>query len=749
MAAYQNARLEILGFWGEVRKALSIGHTSKSALLKAQKRGDLRNLILLGDQAGTQDDENKNLLPVVLNFRLFFPDGYNDKSNWDVITSGASTYFDQFPNVSGFSGTGLGYERTGSAPILFRSQAPSIGGFPLLQNCGFAVRCLIPKPAAFAVYTLARWDQWQLQLIDGSLHIMRLAPAWTQTDEDALHALQAMDNPTTLQQAQINTYLSSLYKDYTHLSGFGGKNEWYGVARMIMLLPEPRGIVHIWDGARWGMARHSDILKTRQNGVLWYDSRLSVLSSGNTLYWQAGYPVFDNEGLLRMPQFKTPSWMDGTTTINYTATYSAAFNSSTLSGTDIQYAASIGSFWSYFYATFSTTNNRYTPFLYSLNAYVPAGDRVGSTATAWDSDNPDYNSPILDVQPQFEGEMTGRSFTVVVRDVGGGVFEDLGGNYDSGAWRMCNYYEGGNRIIHHGIVRRAEFGDMRNTQYNQVRRDVASAESVVTLEVCSQEALMKVWPITEEPIGDYQRVGGHARQIINLIGTPTSEYSGVDASEGHRCPSAIAGENFRTRPGAGTFAMDYLRDFIEENGNGRFIYHGDGWSLDYRPTALFSIDGHAANFTSDAAANDPRSYPGRFAILRRLRLTFDWDDYGNVFIVVGDEDADGDRLCQIARIATAITAQTVIPRRNFVGFPKQIYRQNNSWATDVDVAIARRSLQLTFGLPPRFGAFETYYHSGLVPGFRITADGTPARVFRAPDGSWAEDKMIVIYREME
>lgn len=270
MAGYAAARprLVLKGFWGKVRRQLPMAQMSRDALLRAQKRSDgssLRSVILLGDTAASVEASNgedeKNGLPVCLAWnRIYFPASLNNTATW-TQTVGESGYLKDFPSCFEVGTGGVGHARSENSAAFYKSNTPDTGlssaGFPMLMNAPFAVRFLVPQPpetVAFPVFTLARWGlsgdttlnrpprgRWQLQLIKGSLYIMRLRDSWTQNAENALRALEAIENPSTTQQTQIENARAALYVDYTHLD-FGSSNDFYDKTRFLLLIPEPRGV---------------------------------------------------------------------------------------------------------------------------------------------------------------------------------------------------------------------------------------------------------------------------------------------------------------------------------------------------------------------------------------------------------------------------------------------------------------------------------------------------------------------------
>ena len=779
MAGYPAARprLVLKGFWGKVRRQLPMAQMSRDALLRAQKRGDgssLRSVILVGHsrkdlQVSFDSGDEKNTLPVCLAWnRIYFSDLLNTSASW-TQTIGENGYLKDFPNCFESNTGGVGHARAENNAAFYKSNAAGSGlasaGFPMLMNAPFAMRFLIPEPpdtVAFPVFTLARWGlagdtdlnrasdgRWQLQIIKGSLHIMRLKDSWTQGAENTLHALEAALNPTTAQQTQIENARAALYLDYTHLD-FGSSNDFYSKTRLLLLIPEPRGVINIWDGGKWAQVRHSAILKTRKSGIVWDASRVEVGTNGGAFFWQFGYPQFAPTGKLYLPPMRTQYWQDSYTLTNYNAIH-AQGAAEKLPGTAMAYNTEVGYTWAYFVASFSTTDNRYTPFLYGLNAVIPAGTRQGSTETYWDSDDHliSGQTPILDVQPGSEDEFAPRVYTLLISDESGRSFQNFGvGNYDSGQFRVCDYYEDNQKLISNGIVRLAKVGDLRTTIYNQVRGEVATGGTTVTMEICSQEAVLESWTMIEDPIGDFLKTNNYIRQVISLAGIPAGEYSEIPANSGRLCPSAIAGETWASRASRGATTGSYLKDFCISEGMGRVARHlGSGWTYAARGTSVATIEGYPAEFSSEV--NDPRSYPGRFAILQWLELTFELRDYFNEFLLEGADDSEGKPISLRWELSGGLVATSQIPAKVFTGTPRLFYQKNDGWRTMDDLIWARRSIMMHYGLPPRWSVFETYYHRGLTTGLTIRVNGTKCRAVRVGDGSWAEDKMIIAYREME
>jgi hypothetical protein len=754
VAHYQHARLVIKGVWGDVRKALRIASNSPQALQAAQKRGGLRSLRVFGDFS-TKDENSKEVLPVGLDFSLSFgdSDSYNtlDQYSFDAV---AATYLHEYPNAFD-SGGGMGYVNQGTptTPHFFRTAAQEDGGFPLLENAAFAIRVFIPKTDQKAVFTLARWGSWQIQLIHGSPHIMRLKAAWTQTAENALITLLNNDSPTAAQQDDIDDARANLYEDYTSLSKFGSGNDWFNQVRLLAIFPEPHGIIRLWDGRNWEKMQWTAQLKKRAVTTLWKAGKVTVGTSGPTIYWQFGYPSFAPKGTLLFKPYSTPTWMDEGTVFTYSqvSTFNQTYGG-TPDGTDISFGNAVNPGRSNVYAIFTTSNTRYTPFLYAFDALVPAGTRTGSTSTSWDSDDyldADDNPPILDIQPQHEGEGRRKIFNIAVMDVEGQVFATLGANYDSGQWHVFDYYEGGTRIIHNGLITDAKLGDMIDSAYNQLRSAVASGASIVTLTACNAWAYLDQHVLIEEPKGDGFTEAAHIRSILNLTGTPSGEYSGVSASDGRACGAARAGEDWVTFPKCGARSGDYLRERLQrrskKSGSLYVLDHGDGWTYAPRSTSLLQIDGHDAEFSSTRTV-DVNSYPGRFAILDWIDLEWNLADYANEIYVIGGEDENGEKIVQVSRLNGGINLISALPGLVYAGMPVRTVLEAGDSRTAVDVALDRRSAAETLFQPPVYRAIETFYHSGLFPGALITVDGSNARVVRLSDGSWQEDRMAFVVR---
>src|SRR5687768_2695652 len=99
MPGFKTPRLILKDFWEDVRRALPIADTSRAALLKAQKRGDLKNLTLIGDNAGDRDDKKQSEFPITLGFKPVFFDSYNVRDAWTADTSGTTDYWSELANL--------------------------------------------------------------------------------------------------------------------------------------------------------------------------------------------------------------------------------------------------------------------------------------------------------------------------------------------------------------------------------------------------------------------------------------------------------------------------------------------------------------------------------------------------------------------------------------------------------------------------------------------------------------------------
>jgi hypothetical protein len=512
-------------------------------------------------------------------------------------------------------------------------------------------------------------------------------------------------------------------------------------------LPETGGYCHVaLDGQKFASAPHSEILKTRRAGVLWPDTALTLKSSGGGFFWQAGYPEFKPTGQWRLGQFKDGQWKSDFSALTYN------LNKHEPAGTAINCdREEINSVFSEIVVNFSTTNPRQTPFLYWVSALVAPGERSGNDDPVFDSD--DYKDdagvgPVLNASPQYEGD---DAFTIrrtsldVEMRYKSGEYNLPGIHYHALENRLCDVYLNGALYIGDAFVKNASITSLRAATPNQAPVQVMRPETRLHLGLCDFWGIVDEMPLRADLIGDNTRLGYYLKLILRSCGFRASELAGISENAGRVLPGAALGESPCVRPSEDVPAGDYLRSLVEKYGMGRTLHLAGGvWQFAIRDTTI------RAAFTTNEANHNALTYPGRWHVLYPLDLSRDFLDFYNEFVVEGAPDpVTGERIRRSGRIHESIKSGLGQLAKSYIGRAKPYPTiRDDGLRTANDVVFALRSVMRLRGRLGRFIAFETYFHSSLAIGDRVTIDGAPCEIARVSGGDLERDRMSLVCREV-
>jgi hypothetical protein len=732
---HHSARLVAKDYWGTNYPPISLALTGSQMLRDAARYGGIANLTRYRSDGRFDAIEGDAApLPIGLSHESVWLD--TTEAGWtDELNGGA--YLEEFP--APFSGgvKGLGH---------LSDEPASYSGGSILENIAHALRLYLlkaPESIAYPV-TVAAWNSWHFWIAKNGGTLYRIASTWNDADEATLIELLGLEDPTSEQQGQIDDLRATLYADSASVSLEGDSSGSNAAFYELEFIPEDAGKVSVYCNGKFaGEADHTPILKTRKPGTVWGASALSIRRNGGHFYWQAGYPWFASNGQIVYP-YRSRQLFTGE---------NMAFNglASRPAGTNVEFAHDYDN--DRIVATFTTTDRRKTPFLYLCQGYLDATARAGGSTVAWDSDDhkdAQGNPPILEIEPQCEGELRRAQFNVQIRDVQGSTFNALGFYYETLEHRTADLYIDDALVIKNGLVKTATITDWGDATANQPRSSVARPDTCAQLEVCDAWTLLEEYELDGgEIVGDGLRLGLVLRRALRTVGFPLSELAGVASTAGRLLPTAVPGENWAVVNDACT-AADFIYYLIERFGMGSILWRGsDGvWYFQPRSSAVRTLFGHTVEFSGDPARNDSESYPGRFAMLEPIDLPRDVNDFYNVYTVRGADGTDGEPLAQSYTIRESINRGGGPGSRKYIGRVRKMRPiEDGSLRTSGDLQYALRSAVELHGLPPRFLSFRTYYIPGLFIGDKVIADGSEYYVRRISGGSWKNDEMNLLLQE--
>lgn len=759
-----SSRLQVGQYWGINTPALSFALTGPAMLKEAIKQNNVVNVAAVRARPDDMPDKDSIAVhPLSLAWSRVYDVNANSKANWTDAVNNLE-YFDELSKATPDGVPVLAH--TAQATSSYVSNPTT---YKILQNGGFCVRFQLQEIKREANeqleldYFQIAWgitgvgSRWQFVICNDKPAIMRLAPTWTQGDEDNYHLLLMIKSPTAEQETQIETLRKQLYVDYKTVSlnkDYQGGRE--SDVYELTFLPEPLGKVSIYQGLTFvDEANDSSILSTRRAGILWGESAISIRRNEGHFAWQVGWPEFATTGTLTFP-YRIGRY-DALPQFNIIADAPAG-TSVTPSNTEDAVATPV---WAYLVLTLSTTNNRITPFLYAAHAHIPASLRT-MDPTVWLDTDLMSTAPIKNSQPQFDGENRRAQFTVALRDINGTTFGSPDGDtkfhHDTTENRIANHWIGGAAVLTQGIVKAATAVDMAQSTDGAVRSTITHPWSGADLVLCDQWALLEEYELYEgELVGDGMAVGAFIKRGLRLAGIGhASEVANI--TDGPLLPSAAIGETWAVMCGSSTLA-DYLIQIVERYGMGRQLWiDGSGvWHFGYRSTAMATVGGFAAHFTSSAELIAGSTYPGRFSMLQPLDLITDTGEFYNVIPVIGatlgnrvtnptassgytEEPIAGMWIDWKSIIPGAVTRP-----KNFIGRPRRMTPViDNGLRTMADIDRVTRSLWLKYGRSFRYIGFDTFFHYGLFVGSRITCDGVPCEIIRVSGADIANDKMYIM-----
>ena len=457
------ATLDAIGYAGtSARDAFVFNLTSKRYHEASRKRGKFRGLVALRGFEDFQESGNDPDAAIILAYKLIWPTSLNLLANW---AGTGKAYTIQTPNQFGGNLSGLMYQRH-----LLSTPAQITSNWAYLANQPFSIRAELFNPveaASGAQQPKARWRmrfgggemRWQFSIIDGRFELARLSANWTEAKQSTLDALEDIDEPTLANIDSIQalrgpirreaggTYSpDAIFESIDSLSLGSPVKHATGNFYELTFIPEPKGRLNvILSGSKAEFVDVPQVLAGDKPGIVTGAGPLSVWTSGPAFLLQVGRPAFVPKGLDLIGAFRRTghSLNDFNTVVSADSAHKATPESEpydpTLLGTDISIAATgldpvtnenEPAGWFDFLATLTTTDNRFTPFLYSLQASYDATPRIVSAASAWSSSaqlDVMGKPPILDIEWNCDGANRQSSALIHLRDVKGTLFNGLPG----------------------------------------------------------------------------------------------------------------------------------------------------------------------------------------------------------------------------------------------------------------------------------------------------------------------------------
>jgi hypothetical protein len=767
------SRVLAMGNWGvNSVPAFTYNLTDKKWFNWAKKRGKLPGFKALRGFDEEADQKNSGGA-LVMESKPIFPSAWNQKTAW---TGTQSTYLENFFNAFGTNRSGLAYwqdKRGTTAAFQSTFSIPENGAFTwrlvAFESDDKATTGTQPR-ARNGVRFGAGNALWQLQLIDGQFEIARLSANWTQTKEDQLHALLDKETPTQSEQGQINAlrgpilreesgtiYPDAIYEQVESLSLGNAVKRDAGNYYEIEVRPEPNGKINCTlTGSKTQSIDVPEVLWTRKPGIITNAGKLTVFTNGAPMMWQTGYPASVPKAEFVIGPMKTAHFVDSLG--DFTKSILA---DTSLPGTNVTIELEeINGVLFQFRVTATATDPRFTPFIYGLQANLTAKPRNIDLGVALDTStklDEQGNPPILDIVPECEGAMRRAQYAVTMRDPGGKVFNSLADSREALENRVCTLSMGAaldklTPLISRGIIKSATLHDMGWARKVLSRLFNTLDSTTVTLTICDAWALLDEDIMQDAPAGDGMRLGAYLRLLLLNAGFTTDDIQGIPENAGRILPKGALGEGFCIVPDVNQTRGDYLRQLVDRWGMGEILFFDNVaqngiWKFGKRNVQLqklrvytseYAYVEHDLKFSSDAALNDSKSYPGRFARLGSLDLIRDFEEHFNHFRVEGAVDPKTGQ-----RFVAEWTAPNVIGRRK--SYPTVIDEGLRSLD---DVQWVLRSLVERYGRSGKFVQFSTYFHAGLMVGDLIEVDDVPCEIVQIPNGSMEHDDMEITAQEL-
>lgn len=723
-------RLRTYGFWGQpVPPPLTLNYTSDAAWRKARADGKIQGLRLLSEAeySGRRrggETEGGAAHGLTLAHNMVYPAGWNFKAAWQNVLGTPDANFEELPNVQLFGG-GAGLAHTDGRAGVPSAYHLTLEAAKIPAGGAWALKLYLYAPAenqSRAMFTIA-WLQWRIQIAGGGAEIVRASPDWTGAKELQLYALLQTLEPTASQQGQIDDLRDEIYSGRSTLSIGPGGDNWHNTPLEFVVIPEPAGRVHIGVNNQWQIIEHSEIIESGQYAALWESGPLALRCEGGAYFWQAGYPSALPAGKLQLGPYSMSVFADyvffngQTNAISYAngGTVAATNNLLDIANAELQ-------------ATFAPpADRRLFPFLYHLGLTIPGGARDGgfaSGAPTWDSD--DYDSPVMDVEPSFEGVHRRAQYNVTFRDPQVINFAAAGANNSHLEHQVCRLDIGGAPAVTNGLVMESEAVDVADPATHR-------SSTRVRTRICGGWARLDEDIMDDAPIGDGEYIGAHLKLVLRGGGWTNTQLAGIPENALRRLPAAFGGEAPLFMPRDGITRGEYLRTIVEDWGLGWMLYEDIAgvWQFEKPNTAP------VAEFGGENGLK----------IYRQLSLPRELSDYANV-IRIQSQDRNGNPLSEDIRLDKSITKPG---SRAYIG--REIkslrsVRQVPAARTATDLYWVKRSIYEQFKGAPRFQSFESDYVQNLFPGQYVTGSGVLCRVRSIPGGSIARNRMGLVLQEM-
>lgn len=782
--------------------------TEKKLFDAAKKRGKFRNLVALRGFEQFQETGNDPDAAIILKYSLVWPLLWNLTTQY---TGSAVAFAESAPNQFGGNKYGISYYRRKlNTPALLSSK------FALLPNHPLAFRAFLFNPEKEVDYTKVQPRtrfrvrfgggamRWQLTISDGSFELARLSDKWSEAQQGALDALEDKEMLTlaeTDQASEIRGPIrreaggiyseNAIFESVDNLSLGAPAEHQLGKFYEITIIPEPRGRMNlILSGAKAQFVEVPQVLAGGVSEVVSGAGPVQVWTSGAPYLFQMGRPSFEIKGeLLTGPFRKTGNTLNDF--ISKTSGDSGHLNAAgepfnaTLPGTDLSTIARglktadgvNEADWFEFVTTLTTSDNRFTPFLYALQTRYPAQPRPYSNAVVWNSnDHLDSagNPPILNIEWNCDAANRRSSAVVTLRDVSGTTFNSLpGGGIPALENRLVSLkygptLGGQTPLLGRALVTKAQLSNMASANANLSRFLATMPGTQIVLDISDAWALLdEILAIALELDG--MRLGKAIRTVLFNAGFSEVELAGISETFGRILPRAALGQRDCILPSQGQTVGEFVRQLLDRWGMGAGLVHDENgvWQLGNRSTSLRSVTIYESGFadpsdpnsgtfesqktvnlefSSSAARNNNRTYPGRLAILSPLDLSRDFDDFFNDFIIVGAFDPlTGQRFSTRQTLEESVHDENSL---NHLGRLKTMVVYDDGIRNEDDLEWVKRSLIERYGQPGRFATFETYFHPFLYPDDRILIDGATWILKRLEGGSLARDRMNVTAQQL-
>jgi hypothetical protein len=749
------------------------------AILNLHRQLD-RNL----DKDATKDYQATSAIR--LSYELTFSDGAgvagqgNAVSDWsDFAGTNSTDYLTPAPDFATF-GQALQYQRFDAS-----NQFGIVANTPFIkQNTPFSILLWLYKPPTSPTVAgqklvqcfLIHFGPFIFMLWNGEPRLGKIAATFTAADFAAWQALQFQVTRSDADQAQLDTLQKKLFDDYKVLDLHHGKDEWWLTPVLLTFIPEPRGAIQIIrEGGGSDYFKVSSIATTRRPGILWPDCAPAMSNNFGGLIWQWGYPLFATNGTYTGEQYDFATWAlvgqpewnglwDCETSTPLAGTISTQVASDHgLPGTEIVFnnatvvpPPTTGNMHELQLTLKASTDRRLTPFLYTLQAFIPAGQRTGYPRTLI------YNStlhtdqggnPIKEVSPIYEDDQKTlcrrRGCDMTIRDINNALALATTG-YATLENCMVDVWGDGYKVLGNGIIKEVQILHVANADGTR------KMDTEIKLVISDMWSILEDDAMYDQPIGDGVRLNDYVVTILQGSGAAPAEYAGIingtgNASSGYRLPQAALGEKPCIRPEFRMKRADFLRTLIEKYGDGHILRCNSGvWTKAAPPTVVGTdpVGSHLWQFSGTGSRNAARTFPGRYVMLEQSDIIKDASDFYNYFRVQGANDRNGNPIVAYLPIPESVDARykgTSIYLGHWKDYPDT---HDTSLRTISDVWTVLRTLKKNHGVSFWFQSFQTYFHPALSVGTMIQADNVIGIVTRISGASAANDRMTVTYMQL-